>query len=130
MPPEVILGVLDNRYPDLARDRPKTGGEYLADLMARPARERASALADIYRQDPAMGRNVVGLLKTQAKGRTEHDKLLLGLGVADGERSAYLRDKLATLPAGADRRAWLVDLRRKGIITDEVFRQMAAPPKR
>lgn len=125
VPPAVILGALDGKYPELERDARKTGAEYLAELQARPQRERGAALAQLYRDDPSMGKTVLGLIRTAAKGRTEYDKAILGLGVGDGARADYLREKLTTLPGAAERRAFLTDLARKGILTEEVLRQMA-----
>lgn len=129
VPPNVILNALDGRYPDLEREGRKTGAEYLAELQARPERERGAALAQIYREDPAMAKSVLSLVKTAAKGRTEYDKAVLGLSVGDGARADYLRSKLSNLPTAEQRRAFLIDLQRKGILTSEVMRQMATPAK-
>ena len=125
-----ILSALDGEYRPLPRNAPATAADRLAELRARPAEQRSAELAKIYRDDPAMGRAVVSRLRAEAKGRTEADKLLLSLGVEDGERAAYLRRKLPTLPDTPARRAWLIDLRRKEILTDRVFDQMTRDPRR
>jgi hypothetical protein len=123
--PEVILGVLDGRYPPLPKDHAKTPSDWLTDLRAKPAQQRAAALAQLYRDDPAMGKEVVERIKATSKGATERDKLLLGLGVSDGERADYIRQKLQDLNDVAARRTFMLELRRKGILTDRVLEQMA-----
>jgi len=122
-----ILGVLEGRYEPMPRDKAKTPADILADLDARPPDQRRAALAQLYRDDPSMGKAVVGRINERGKGRTERDKLILGLGVQDGERAAYIARRVGELPTTDDRREFLRDLRRKGVLTDEVFRQMAKP---
>lgn len=80
-------------YP-LAREGRKTAADRLAELQALPVERRKAALAAIYREDPAIAKSVVGKLRESSKGRTEGDKLILSLGVEDGERARYLRGKL------------------------------------
>lgn len=126
--PDVILGVLDGRYVPLPKDKAKTAADLMADIRARPAQQRAAALAQLYRDDPQMAKQVIERVKAAAKGTTEREKLLLGLGVSDGERADYLRQKLQDLGNVQARQAFMLELRRKGILTDRVLEQMTKGP--
>ena len=125
LPPAVVLGVLDGRYTPMEKGPHKTIADVIDDIRSKPAQRRAAALAQLYRDDPAMGKAVIERIKSEARGTSQRDKLLLGLGVSDGERAAYLRQRLQDLGDVAARRAFLLDLRRKGILTDLVLQQMS-----
>lgn len=127
LPPDAILGVLDGRYTPLEKDKAKTAGDFLADLQARPAAQRGAALAQIYRDDPAMAKAVIERAGSEAKLPGQRDKLIAGLGVADGERARYVRQKLQDLGDVDARRAFMIDLRKKGLLTDRVLEQMTKP---
>lgn len=129
VPAADILAAFDGKYRPLEREKPKTAGSFLAEILARPAQERAAAVADVFRQDPAMGRAILGRVKEAAKGRDGRDQLMFSLGVEDGERADYLRQKLVEISDPNARQAWLLDLRKKGILTERVIKQMATPPR-
>jgi len=126
IPTRTILDVMDNQYTPGDRGGKLTASEVLAALMQRPANERKAALADIYRQDPALANSAVEKLRQQQnqQGLSARDKLLLGLGVSDGARANYIRTKLQQLPDAQTKRQWLQHLMNHRILTNDVWQQM------
>lgn len=128
LPAKVILGALDGRYVPLDREERVTPAQIAEGLQEKKADERRAALVELYRNDPALAGRVIGSIKEAAKNLTPRDKLIQSLAPAD--RAAYLRRQLEAQPSSEARRSWLLDLRRKGVLTDSVFQAMASPPSR
>lgn len=126
--PNVILGVLDDHYVPLDRERRKTAGEIFAEIQDMPATDRRRQLAQIYAEDPAIVRAVLERAKQGAKdqalGITERDRLVQSLGVSDGERATYIARRLEEQPTSEARRAYLKGLASKGLLTEKVLAQM------
>lgn len=124
MPTETILGMLDGHYVAGEKDTPETVSEIFARIRALPAEKRQAALRAEAIKDPAIVRSLINRTKEEAKGLTGRDKLVRSLGVNNGERADYLRRQLDALPDLAARKEYLLDLARKGVVTEKVLLQL------
>lgn len=92
-------------------------------LKALPPGERQKALRDLIKQDRATGAAVAEMLRDDQLGLTQIDRSMKILGVENGERARYIFDRTQGMTV-SEREKKFVELRRKGLMPPEVFRQV------
>lgn len=80
-------------------------------------------LSQIAASDPDMAKKVLSAAKDQAVGMTEQDNLLKSLGVNNGQRAAYIANKIKDMQTD-EKKAYLTDLANKKILTSAVLGQV------
>jgi hypothetical protein len=111
-----------------ARDRFKkseTADEILAEFPNLTPDQLRAKLVDIAKQDPQLFAKIIEKAKEDAKGLTKDDKLIQSLGVENGERASYIKGRLLELKTSEEKKAFLVDLAKKKLLTKQVIAQMA-----
>lgn len=86
----------------------------------------ASQLTAIADKDPDMAKRVLTAIKNQAAGMTKADLMVKNLGIANGQRALYIKQKLSALPSNDEKQAYLLDLANKKLLTAEVLQQVLA----
>ncbi len=81
-------------------------------------------LMQIASADPDMAKRVLTQLGNLSKGITKEDTMLKTLGIANGQRAAYIKQKLSTFGTNQEKQQYLLDLANKGILTDAVLQQV------
>ncbi len=104
------------------RDR---ADDALRRIKALPESERPVEFLRLKRADREAAEIVAKQLTKQALGQTHTDAAILKLGVENGERARYIAEQLQAMPT-EQRKPYLVQLRRKKILTGPVFRQVRA----
>lgn len=122
--PDIILGALEGRYVPQAREARENMAEAVERLGELPAAQAEQELLRLATQGEAFTRAIRSYAGKQMRGITQRDELLLGLGVRDGARANYIRQRVATISDPAAAQAYLIDLARKGVITEEVRAQL------
>lgn len=92
-------------------------------LKTLPLGERQQALRDLIRQDRATGAAVAEMFRDDQLGLTQIDRSMKKLGVENGERARYIFDRTQGMTV-SEREKKFVELRRKGLMPPEVFRQV------
>lgn len=87
-----------------------------------PAR-RKELLLDAEQEYPGISKKLVDLVEQDSQGLTTAEKRIKNLGVTNGVRAAYIKARLIELPA-SQRRAYMLKLAKKRILTEEVTRQV------
>jgi len=123
-----ILAALDGEITDLPKVKRDTPTSYWSDnLSMLPRKEQAKQIAllgrnketaqlakslrDVYIQDS----------KNEARGIDQRDRLVMSLGVADGERAQYIYRQMGRNP---NPEAYLRAMERKGVVTSAVANQI------
>lgn len=107
------------------KENKKTAEEILNEVIGMSPAEKAKKLGDIQKNDPEMFAKILETAKDMAKGLTPTDKAIKQLGVANGERAKYILGEVQALQTGAEKAKFLTDLKAKGLLTEEVIKQMA-----
>ncbi|WP_414664266.1 LPD38 domain-containing protein [Horticoccus sp. 23ND18S-11] len=92
-------------------------------LQAMPTTDRRARLERLAAEKPELFGAVLDEFERRQKGFDAADRIAARLGVQDGARAEYLRQRIGGL-APADRRAFIEDQFRKKILTDEVWEQI------
>ena len=119
---------IKNTLEDQSRARfvqKNTATDFVDSLKGMPKAEIATKLADIAKKDPALFAKIKDIAVEKAKGLTSTDKLVSQLGVANGERAAYIITETKKLNTKEQKAAFLKDLADKKLLTKEVIAQMA-----
>lgn len=81
-------------------------------------------LVSIATQDPDMAKRVLTAMGNDTAGITKSDTMLKTLGIANGQRAAYIKTQLAGMTSNDQKQQYLLDLADKKILTDEVLQQV------
>lgn len=103
----------------------------MASDLTKMAQTEGSAAAEqeltgIANTDPDMAQRVLTALKNQQMGITKSDTMLRTLGIKNGARAAYIKQKLEELKSPEEKQQYLIDLAGKKILTDDVLKQVLA----
>lgn len=92
-------------------------------LKEQPIEQQKQDFADLRSTDPETARRVLEIRKQEEKGLNYSDRLVLSLGVENGERAKFIYQKLMSLPEEEQQELWR-EYRAKGILSDNVARQV------
>lgn len=81
-------------------------------------------LLKIAKENPALAKNVLQVIKKQALGITKDDEKLLNLGVANKARATEVARQLNKLKTNSEKKALMLEYAKKKIITEDVLKQV------
>jgi hypothetical protein len=122
-----ILGVLSGQIDPLPREKKITATDVYSEIAALPAKEQLSAISEYAKTDTAMYRSLMDKYREEsrlkARGVSTFDRLVMSLGVDDGERATYINRSTQGMTEG-EKSMYLNSLRQKKILTPKVENQM------
>jgi len=125
-----ILGVLTGTLDPIPRDKKVTATDLYSEISALPENQRLRAISQ-YSNNPTLYK---GLMETyrqdkrlQARNVSSIDRLVMSLGIDDGERARFIKRSSQGMDQG-QRSMYLNDLRAKKILTSKVEMQVMATP--
>jgi len=86
--------------------------------------EKKRLLAETIKNNPEVAKKMVEIAKDEAKGLTYTNRLIKQLGVENGERGRYIVEKVKTLKTKEEKRVYLADLIKKGLLTKDVAKSI------
>jgi hypothetical protein len=94
------------------------------ELKKLPKEEAKARLLELAKTDEALANKVLDKIEEAALGLTEKDKAILSLGVTNGARAEYIVSQLNKLETNEEKKAYLLELTKKKILTDKVLDQV------
>lgn len=108
------------------RFRQKQEAEIIyADLSKLPVDEANRKVSELAASDPAAYEALKSVAESQQLGLDYNDRLTLQLGVTNGERAKFIWENTKAFATADEKNAYLADLRRKKILTEQVEAQLA-----
>lgn len=93
--------------------------------LAETDKEAANAAYRKLRsEDPVLAAKVKDIRESEALGLTDIDKKIKSLGVESGARARYIYGEAAKLKTAEEKNAYIADLKKKKVATDEVRAQI------
>jgi hypothetical protein len=89
-----------------------------------PAEEAAKRWEELNKVDKELAAKVSEIAKQEKKNLNYTDRMILDLGVANGERAQYLATKFYELDTKEQKAALWDELSKKGVITKDVKKQL------
>lgn len=96
------------------------------EILSLPQEERAARFDEIAATDPALADKIREVAKERALNLTELDRKIKELNIDNGNRAQFIWNQLQSMSTDEQRAQYWDDLARKGIITDEVAKQLRA----
>jgi hypothetical protein len=122
-----ILGVLSGQIDPLPREKKITATDVYSEIAALPAKEQLSAISEYAKTDTAMYKSLMDKYREESRlksrGVSTFDRLVMSLGVDDGERATYINRSTQGMTEG-EKSMYLNSLRQKKILTPKVENQM------
>lgn len=94
------------------------------EILALPPEERRARFDEIAATDPDLADKIREVAKERALNLTELDRKIKELNIGNGNRAQFIWQQLEAMSTSDQRRQYWEDLVRKGIITDEVAKQL------
>ncbi len=92
---------------------------------ASTVEEKRQIWLNAIKENPALSKKMDEIAKEEAKGLTAVDREIKSLGVENGMRAKYIIQKMKELPTKEEKRAFYIDLMKKGLISDAVDKSIA-----
>ena len=89
-----------------------------------PPSEAARIYEAIRKEDPDLAKTILKLKKEKDKGLTFIDRKILQLGVENGERAKFIKQKFDSLDSDEERKTLWQEYKTKGILTKNVIEQI------
>lgn len=94
------------------------------ELQALPKAEAKARLIEIAQTDEVLAEKILDKLAEASLNLSTKDKAIKSLGVANGARADYIAGQLSKLSSNAEKKAYLAELAKKKLLTDEVLDQV------
>lgn len=120
------LDAVKTEQSKLTFDRKQEAKDVIAEIKGKPKAEVATRLGEIAKNNKPLADEIIAQIKEQAKGFTYEDKQIRSLDIKNGGRAKYISKKLEKLETPAEKKAYLLELADKKLITAEVLKQIAA----
>lgn len=121
--PEELKSLLADQ--SRARFKVKQSAEELdAELQKMSPADANARVQQIKKENPELFAKLRDITQARKLGLTGTEKLMMQLGVTNGERAKYIDEQIMKLPNRELRNAYYADLRKKKIISDEVAAQI------
>ena len=88
------------------------------------SQEANSIMKEYKKNDPSLYRKVKELKEDEVLGVTDKDKKIRDMGVENEERAKYILKEASKLKTAEEKNAYIKELRKKKVITDEVIKQL------
>lgn len=89
-----------------------------------PKEEANSRAKKLKTADPRLYDSLKGVARDAKLGLTYEERLVKGLGVTNGDRARYILKQVSQLTTKEEKNTYINNLRKKRIITDQVFKQL------
>jgi DNA-directed RNA polymerase subunit F len=93
-------------------------------LKNLPKEDAAALFDEIKEADPALAKKIADVKKEDDRGLSFIDRKILQLGVGNGERAKFLKAKFDELETDEEKAQLWTEYRAKGIISDNVSKQL------
>jgi len=93
-------------------------------LKALPKDEANAIMKEYKENDPPLYRRIKKLKEDEELGITEEDIEIRNMGVENGERAEYIFEQTKDMKTPEEKNAYIKELRKKKIITDDVYKQL------
>lgn len=94
------------------------------EIKSLPKAQAKARLLEIAKTDEAMAEKILDNLTEASLNLTDKDKAIKSLGVSNGARADYIAGQLNKLSSNSEKKAYLAELAKKKILTDEVLDQV------
>jgi hypothetical protein len=122
-----ILGVMTGSIEPLAREKKITASDVYSEIAALPEKDQMRAITKYAGTDPTMYKSLMEKrreeLNLKARGVSTMDRLVMSLGIDDGERARYI-NRTSENMSPAEKTIYLNSLRQKRILTPKVETQL------
>lgn len=97
---------------------------YYKQLKQMPKDQAKAVMLQIAKLNPDVAKKILTAAEDEKKGITVKDKELKAKGVKNGERAIAIVKQLNKIKEKEKKKAYLLDLVRKGVVTEEVLQQV------
>lgn len=95
-----------------------------AQLKQMPKDEANAKAAELKTSNPALYEELKKIKEDEQLGLTDQERAVKRMPVKDGTRARFIMDFVNTLGTKEEKNAYIADLQKKKIVTDEVFAQL------
>ena len=120
------LNAVKSEQSKLSFDRQQEAKDVIAEIKGKPKEEVAARLTEIAKTNKPLAEEIIKQVKDLGKGLTSEEKQIQSLDIKNGGRAKYISLKLARLDTPEEKKAYLLGLAEKKLITAEVVQQMQA----
>jgi len=106
-------------------DRQQQAQDILSGLEGKSRDEISSELKGILKTDKPLAEEIIKQAKEKGSGLTTEDKQIRSLDIKNGGRAKYIAKKLDRLKTPEAKKAYLLELAKKKLVTKEVLLQIA-----
>lgn len=96
----------------------------IEEMDALPVSERRGYLREIELRDPKLAQEIISEVEKRERGLSYAERQLLQLNVRNGARAKAIVEILDSYETGSERRAYVEELVKKGVISDTVLEQI------
>ena len=86
--------------------------------------DEVNKINSIQKNNPQLYNKLKDVITSEQKGLTYNDRLMLQLGVENGQRAKFIVESIKAFPTNEEKAKYLNDLRQKKILTDAVLKQI------
>lgn len=104
--------------------------ELFKNLQGKPKEEIKLRLFEATKKDPKIVEKMTDIAKDEAKGLNYTDRMIKQLGVENGERAKYILQRVKEMKTPGEKKAYILELGEKGLLTKEVIAQMVKEIKK
>lgn len=94
------------------------------ELKSLPPEQANSKALELKQSNPLLYDKLKAVVDEQKKGLDYNDRLMMQLGVTNGERAKFIWANLKAFNTSEEKNIYINDLRKKGIISDNVMKQL------
>lgn len=95
-----------------------------AELKNLPPEEANKRFKDLAKIEPKVAAELDDIVKEEKQGLTASDRFLKRLNVTNGARAKFIDDLAQQMKSNEERNTYVKELQRKGIVSDDVMRQL------
>lgn len=94
------------------------------ELSQLPKEDANARAAQIKKDNPRLFEKLKDVAEERKLGLTYEEKKMKGLGVENGDRAKYILSQLDKLESPEEKNAYVAELKRKKVVSDEVMKQL------
>lgn len=119
------LNDVKSEQAQISFDREQKAKDIIKEIEGQPKDFVRERLLTVAKEDKALAEEIVSQVKEKGKGFTTEDKQIRSLDIKNGGRAKYIEKKLQRLETSEEKKAFLLNLAEKKLITAEVLQQIA-----
>ncbi len=118
------LSDVKSEQAKISFDREQKAKDIIEEIEGKPKDFIRERLLVVAKEDKALTEEIVSQVKEKGKGFTTEDKQIRSLDIKNGGRAKYIEKKLQRLKTSEEKKAFLLNLAEKKLITAEVLQQI------